>query len=408
MRARIVLFFVVVGGLLNYIDRQMIAVLKPMLEAELGWTDIEYGYLVAVFQLAAAVSLVFAGWIVDRVGWRVANPLGVGTWSIAAMAHGLARTLGEFTVVRCALGATEALGTPTAIKTISVWFTTKQRSLAFGICNAATTGGAIVAPLIVPFLALRVGWRMAFAIVGGIGLVWVATWLIMMRLPAFKSPPPATDGTQAADTGAKVPWGIILRDRKTWAIAGAKVMSDQVWWFLLFWMPDLFTRVFGLDMRTFGPPLATVYTMSAIGALLGGFASTRLLARGTSLNRARKLVMLVSALLAVPAPLVLNVDSYWVAAFILGLTLAAHQGFAVNVFATASDVVPPERIGTVIGIGALCGNLAGMVILQFAGWVLQTTGSYAPMFALVSVSYLLALLWLNWLLPEIRPAGARA
>lgn len=402
----ILLLLVIFGGVLNYADRQMIAVLKPMLEKELGWSDSDYGYLVAVFQFAAAASFVFAGWIVDRVGWRAANPLAVGSWSLAAVAHGFARTMGEFTVVRIALGATEALGTPAAIKTIAVWFTAKERSLALGINNAANTCGAIIAPLAIPAIALALSWQAAFWIVGGLGFVWVAAWFVLLRLPVFQAPPPGEGASDAAASGARVPWRIVLRDRRTWAIAGAKVMSDQVWWFLLFWMPDLFSRVFGLDMRGFGLPLATVYTMSAIGSLIGGYASTRMLATGMSLNRARKLTLLVCALLVLPVPLVLHVDNYWAAVALLGLTLAAHQGFSVNLFATATDIVPTERIGTVISIGALCGNLAGMLVLQIAGWVLDATGSYGPMFALVSVSYLIGLLWLHLLLPVIEVSGS--
>lgn len=396
----LLLALVMMAGVLNYTDRQIIAVLKPMLEKELGWSDADYGLLVALFQGAAAVAFVFAGWTIDRLGWRMGNPAAVGSWSLAAIVHGMATTLSEFKLVRVALGATEALGTPAAVKTISLWFQARERSLALGFMNAAGNVGAIVAPLLVPVIALAHGWRAAFYIMGGLGLVWVVAWWALTRLPYFRTPP-----TSAAVTGgAKVPWGTVLTDRRTWAFAGAKVFSDQVWWFLLMWMPDLFTRVFGLDMRSFGVPLATIYAIAAFGSLAGGYVSGRMLAAGMSLNRARKLTLLICALLVLPVPLVLLVQNFWLAVALLGLTLAAHQGFSVNLFAIATDIVPQGRIATVISIGALCGNLAGMAILQAAGWVLAAGGSYAPMFALVSVSYLLALGWLHLLQPVLKPA----
>ncbi|MFV3075893.1 MFS transporter [Niveispirillum fermenti] len=397
----LLLALVMLAGILNYTDRQIIAVLKPMLEEQLGWSDADYGFLVAAFQFAAAVAFIFAGWLIDRLGWRVGNPVAVGSWSMAAIVHGMATTMREFTAVRVALGATEALGTPAAIKTVAVWFQARERSLALGFVNAAGNIGAIIAPLVVPVIALAYGWRAAFYIMGGLGLVWVLAWWALTRSPYFQNPPP----TQAtAVEGARVPWRTVLSDRRTWAFAGAKVFSDQVWWFLLFWMPDLFIRVFGLDMRGFGVPLATIYAIAAIGSLAGGYFSGHLLARGVGLNRARKLTLLVCALLVLPVPLVLMVENYWLAVALLGLTLAAHQGFSVNLFATATDIIPQRRIATVISIGALCGNLAGMFILQLAGWVLAAGGTYAPMFALVSVSYLLALGWLHLLQPVLRPA----
>lgn len=397
----LLLALLMLGSILNYTDRQIIAVLKPMLEQQLGWTDADYGFLVATFQFAAAVAFIFAGWFIDRLGWRVGNPVAVGSWSLAAVIHGMATSLREFFVMRVALGATEALGTPAAVKTVAVWFQARERSLALGFLNAAGNMGAIVAPLLVPVIALAYGWRAAFYIMGGMGLVWVVGWWALTRRSYFDTPPT----TAVATGGARVPWKTVLSDRRTWAFAGAKVFSDQVWWFLLFWTPDLFTRVFGLDMRSFGVPLATIYALAAMGSLAGGYASGRMLADGHSINRARKLTMLVCALLVLPVPLVLLVGNYWLAVALLGLTLAAHQGFSVNLFATATDIIPSARIGTVISIGALCGNLAGMFILQMAGWVLAAGGTYAPMFALVSVSYLLALGWLHLLQPVLKPAG---
>lgn len=397
----LLLALLMLAGILNYTDRSIIAVLKPTLEKELGWTDADYGSLVVAFQFAAAITYLFAGWFIDRVGWRAGNPIAVGSWSTSAIVHGMATTIREFFAVRVALGATEALGTPAAIKTIAIWFQAKERSLALGIFNASNNLGAILAPIVVPIIALSLGWRWAFYIMGGLGLAWVLAWWALTRNKYFDTPP-----TPAVATGgAKVPWKIVLSDRRTWAFAGAKVFSDLGWWFLLFWMPDLFIRVFGLNMSTFGVPLATIYAMAAVGSVAGGYLSGRMLAKGYSINRARKLTMLICALIVVPVPLVLTVDNYWHAVLLLGLTLAAHQGFSVNLFATATDIIPSARMGTVISIGALCGNLAGITILQMAGWVLSAGGTYTPMFALISVSYLLALGWVHLMQPVLKPAG---
>ena len=395
-RNRLILVMLIAGGMLNYADRQIIAVLKPMLQDSLHWSDSDYGHMTAIFQFASAIALLGSGWIVDRIGWRAANPLAVGSWSLAAMAHAFTRTLGQFTVARVALGATEAFGTPTAIKTIAAVFRNEERSLAMGIMNAANTVGAIVTPLVIPWLASRIGWARSFLVTGGLGLVWVAVWFI------------ATPGKGAAHAPHVAParkdrvrWSVVLTDRRTWAVAGAKVLSDQVWWLLLFWMPDLFHRLYHLTPTAFGAPLAAIYACAAVGSMVAGFASTRALERGVSLNATRKLSLLVAALLVTPLWLVLFAPNYWVATAILGLTLAAHQGFSVNVFALATDISPAPRVATVISLGAFCGNMAGTGILQAAGWAMTKGYGYAPLLAFASISYLLGVGWVQLLLPRI-------
>ena len=398
---RFLLGLLIAASILNYADRQIIAILKPVLQEDLHWTDADYGHLTATFQFSAAVAFMFAGWFTDRVGLKVANPLAVGSWSLAAMAHGLAQTVAQFTLARVALGATEALGTPTGIKTIASVFDAKSRSLALGLFNAASNIGAVVTPLFVPFLAAAVGWRNTFAIVGGAGLVWVIVWFLS---GAGKSE--AFPSRSAADAApAKVRWLDVLGDRATWAIMGAKALFDQVWWFLLFWTPDLFHRVFGLSMKAFALPLAVIYVIAAGGSLTAGAVVSRLLSRGWSVNRARKTVMLACALLVVPAPLVLHAPSPWVATLLLGLTLAAHQGFSVNVFGIITDVVPAQRVGTVTSLGALAGNLSGMAVLQLAGVLLTNGVGYLPLFLMAACAYLLALGWIQLWLPKLKLAN---
>ena len=391
------LTLLIFAGVLNYVDRQLIAVLKPLLQERLHWTDTDYGDLAAVFQFAAAFALLGGGWIVDRVGWRVASPLAVGSWSVAEMAHALARTFGEFIPVRIALGATVSLGTPAAVKTIAENFDARHSSVAFGFLTASGNAGAIVTPVLVPAVAIGLGWSGAFFAAGALGIVWVLVWIFFVRaLP----PPLESMGAKAARQIERVSMRRVLAERRTWAIAGGKVFSDSVWWFLLFWAPDFFNRVFHLDMRGFAMPLALMYAIAAVGSLLGGLASSRLIIRGMAAVEARKLTMLVCAVTVLIVPAALFVHSYWTAALILGVALAAHQGFSVNLFALASDVTPLPSIATTISIGAFCGNLAGMGVLRMAGEVIGSGAGYGLPFSLSAVAYLFALAWIHVVLPR--------
>jgi MFS transporter, ACS family, aldohexuronate transporter len=401
LRRNLLLALLIAGNIINYADRQIIAILKPLLQHRLHWSDSDYGTLTATFQFSAAFAYLGAGWIVDRVGWRRANPLAVGTWSLAEMAHALTRTLGQFLAARVALGATESLGTPNAIKTVAVLFGARARAVAIGATNAAGNMGAIITPFVVPAIALTLGWQAAFAVTGAVGLVWVAAWLAVLKGEETASDQPAGQPSSAAGT---VTWRAVLSDRTTWAIAGAKSFSDQVWWFLLFWTPDFFHREFHLNMQGFAAPVAVIYAVSAVGALAGGELSSRLIARGMGVVKARQFTLLLCALLVTPVPIVLHVSGAWVAVGLLSLTLAAHQGFSVNLFALATDVTPTSRVGTVISIAALCGNLAGTLLLKTTGWVLGNGYGYGPLFALVAVSYLLAFGWLRLLLPRASAA----
>ena len=397
-RRQWVLFaLVLTAGVLNLVDRQIIAVLKPQMSAELGWSDDDYGTLAAYFQGAAAVAFLFTGWIVDRLGVKWANPIGVAAWSVAALAHGWSRTVAQFIACRIALGATEAMGTPAAIKTIAALFAPAQRSTGYGIANATGSAGAILAPLLIPLIGALYGWRAAFVIAGLLGILWALVWLAVTRGVTFST----TTDSAAAPVGAD---RTILTDRRTWAIAIAKVLSDATWWFLLFWMPDFFNRNFGLTGVDLGPPLAVAYTGGAIGSLVSGMAASRLLARGYPVDRVRKGVLLVAALLVLPLPLALGVDNYWLAVALLALVIAAHQAFSTNLFALIADITPQAKVGRVTSFGAFCGNLGGMAIVKITGLLLAGGFGYQPMFLFAAISYLLALGWIQLLLPRIEPA----
>jgi len=399
-RGRTLLFaLVVTAGILNLVDRQIIAVLKPTIAADLGWSDDDYGTLAAWFQGGAAFAFLFTGWIVDKLGVKWANPIGVAAWSIAAMAHGWARSMTEFVMIRVSLGATEAMGTPTGIKTIASVLPKNWRSSGFGATNAANSIGAILAPLAIPGVALLVGWRGTFVVAGALGLVWAAVWLMATRRLRFTLQPMG-----AADAAAPVgDYGPILHNRQTWAIAVAKILSDATWWLMLFWLPDFFHRQYGLSGVALGVPLAIAYGGAAVGSLLGGGVATRLLSLGYSVNAVRKGILLVAALCVLPVPLVLYVGSYPVTIALMALTLAAHQAFSTNLFALIADVVPQDKLGRVTAFGSFSGNVGGMVIAKVAGLVLTAGLGYLPLFLFASVSYLLAVGWIQLLLPRLRP-----
>ena len=394
---------VMAAGILNLIDRQVISVLKPLIETDLHWTDVDYGRLASLFQLSAALAYLGVGWIVDRLGVKWASPAGVLAWSLSAMAHGWAVTMSQFSAARIALGATESMGTPSFVKTVGAVFSARVRSLAFGFSNGVSSIGAIVTPLFLPLMAVTLGWRETFVFVGALGLVWVLVWLVVSRGLSFAdtasgaSPLPRLGGLKT-----------LLGDLRTWGIAGAKVLSDQFWWLLLFWAPDFFHRVYGVGVAQLGPPLAVAYTGSALGSIIAGWAGTQALARGHSLNPVRKFVMLARALLVPTIPLALLAHNLWLAAVLLAVTMAGHQGFSVSIFSIIADITPKSRVGTVTSFGAFCGNLAGMGIVYLAGRILTAGLGYMPLLAIAAVAYLLGLLWLHLWVPRLTPAAAEA
>lgn len=381
---------------LNYVDRQVIALLKPALEREFGWRDSDYAHIVSGFQLATALAFPFAGWFVDRAGLRLGYALGVGAWSLAAAAHAAASTVTQFLGVRVLLGAAETVNTPAAVKTAATWFSERERSLALGIGNTAPNIGAVLTPLAVPVLAAAVGWRGAFLVTGAAGGLWLLAWLSVPRATlagdtVLREPPPPP----------RAPIAALLRDPSGWAVALAKLLTDAVWWFMLFWSPDLFHRRFGLEGVALGPPLAGVYAMAACGALFGGWLPGRLLARGATLDRARKAPLLLAAVAALPLPLLLLAPSLPLAVGLVGLTLAAHQAFSTNVFALAADRFPAAAVGAVVGFGALFGNLSGLGMNELAGFTAERTGGYAPLLVLCAGAYLAAFGVIQLLVPNV-------
>lgn len=396
VRMRWILFaLLAISGILALVDRQIISVLKPEMAAELGWTDDDYGTLGAWFQGATAVALLGAGPLVDRLGVKWANPIAVFTWSVAALFHGWAHSLVQFTLCRVGLGATEAAVTPTAVKTIATIFPPEMRSTGVGLQNAIASFGAISAPFIIPLIAVPFGWRGAFLLAGLAGVLWSLAWVATTRGVRF-----GDTGPEALASGAP-PSRSVLRERAGWAVAGAKFLSDSTWWLLLFWMPDFLHRQFGLAGLALAPYLALAYAGAAFGSLVSGTLATRFLQRGVPVNRVRKTAMLISGLLVLPMPVALLAQSPLAAAAILALVLAAHQGFSTNLFALITDVTEKSKIGRMTSFGVFSGNIGGMLVLKVAGLVLAAGLGYLPLFLFAAVSYLLALGWIHLMLPNI-------
>lgn len=380
------------GNALNYVDRQVLALLKPTLQAEFGWSDQDYSHLGSSFQFAAALALLGVGWFVDRLGVRWAYGIAVAVWSLAGAAHALAQTVQQFVTARIVLAAGESVSTPAGIKAAALYIPHNRRNQAIGIVNTASNVGAIVTPLLIPPFAVLFGWKIAFVVTGGLGLVWLVGWWAATRnlKPVGTLP-----------ERAPVNWGELFSDRRSWAVIGSKFFTDCVWWFVLFWMPDFFSRVFGMKQAQLGLPIAIIFSLAALGAITSGGLFPLLRARGWSMNAARKGSMLFYALIVLVMPLALLTHSPWIAALLIGLGLFAHQGFSTNIFGMTTDVVPATRIASVIAMGAVAGNLAGMGIIELAGWSLQNGHGYTPMFAICGAAYLTALAFIHLVLPNL-------
>jgi ACS family hexuronate transporter-like MFS transporter len=392
---------------INYIDRQVLGVLKTDLMRELSWNEVDYGNIITAFQIAYAAGYLGMGRLMDGIGVRLGFTLAVFFWSLAAMAHGLARCITGFGLARFGLGLAEGGNFPGAIKTVGEWFPKRERALATGIFNAGSNVGALITPIVVPWLTIRYGWPTAFYVTGAAGFLWLAAWWLLYRSPDrhprvtpaelahIRSDPP--------DPPVRIPWLSLLRHRQTWAFAAAMFLVSPVWWFYLYWIPGFLRDRHGLDLLAIGPPLVTIYLMTDVGSIAGGWLSSSLLKRGWSVNAARKTALLACALCVVPVVAAAGIGSLWPATLLIGLAASAHQGFSANLYTIVSDTVPRQAVSSVVGIGGMAGAVGGMFIAQLTGYVLQATGSYVVPFAIAGSAYLVALGVLHLLLPRLEP-----
>ncbi len=392
---------------INYMDRQVIAILKPTLEHSIGMTEISYGYIVDAFQIAYAIGLLAAGRLIDKLGTRIGYMLVMVTWSLSAMGHALASTVLEFGFARFFLGLGESGNFPAAIKTVAEWFPQNERSLATGVFNSGANVGAILAPAIVPWVTLRYGWHAAFLTTGVFSVLWILWWFRYYRRPADH--PTLTAGElrhiyqQApADLNPSMPWGRLFSYRQTWAYSAAKFLTDPIWWFYLFWLPSYFSAKFNLNLSHLGLPLIIVYNVSALGSIGGGWLPAPFRRLGLLPNYARLVAMLVCASLVVPIFTAASVQSMWTAIALIGVAAGAHQGWSANLFTTSSDMFPRSAVGAVVGIGGMAGSVGSALFAFFAGHILQLTHSYGILFGIASTAYLLALIVLYLLAPGLK------
>jgi MFS transporter, ACS family, hexuronate transporter len=405
---------------LNYIDRQVLGVLAPQLERTFGWTELDYGYIVASFQVAYAVGLLASGALIDRLGTRLGYALAISVWSLAAMSHALARSVLGFAAARFCLGLGESGNFPAAVKSVAEWFPSRERSLATGIFNAGSNVGAILAPLAAPVVAALWGLRAAFLFTGVLSAIWVVTWLLAAR-PGGQGA--VSHAARERDGGASGGCSVgasgqlrtshptrrmaqLLRHRQTWAFVAGKLLTDPVWWFLLFWLPKFLSARYGLSLLALGPPLITIYLLADAGSVGGGWLAGYLTRSGSSVNSARKIAMLVCALAVAPIALAASTVHVWTAVAFIGLAAAGHQGWSANLYTLASDVTPDSDVASVVGLGGFAGAVSGALVSTGVGWLLEATGSYLPVFATASSVYLLALAIIHGLAPHLEPAQA--
>jgi MFS transporter, ACS family, aldohexuronate transporter len=416
-----------IAATINYIDRQVIGILKPTLQAQFGWSELDYGDMVFAFQFAYAIGFLFAGRLIDKVGTKKGFALALIVWSLAAMATAQAPVFGPyvaaglaavglvyapsvagFIAARFALGLGESGNFPAAIKTVAEWFPRSERAFATGLFNAGTNVGALITPMTVPFITVRFGWYWAFVATGALGFGWLVLWLMFYEHPDRHARVGAAElahirSDPADPAAARVSWRRLLAHRQAWAFAIAKFMTDPIWWLYLFWLPDFFSRRYGLSLLEFGPPLVTIYLLADVGSVFGGWLSSALIRRGWTVNAGRKTAMLVCALAVTPIVAAPQVHSMWAAVALLSLATAAHQGWSANVFTLASDTFPRHAVGSVVGLGGTAGAMGGMLIAKVTAYVLQMTGSYLPVFIIAAVIYLLALALVQVLSPRLEP-----
>ncbi|HVZ87032.1 MAG TPA: MFS transporter [Polyangia bacterium] len=418
---------------INYVDRQILSLLKPILDAELGWTNEQFGIVNAAFQASYAVGLLAFGGLIDRVGTKIGYAVSIAAWSVAAMGHALVGSASGFLVARLALGLGEGGNFPSAIKVIALWFPPRERAYATALFNSGSNVGAIIAPAVVPWLAFTFGWRSSFVAAGIAGLLWLLLWipgydlperaarvgaaeLVHIRGGVLGGPRGKSGGvTSVAIEGSEdgLTWSGILHRRQAWAFITAKFLTDPVWWFFLIWLPDYFKKTRGLSIKNSWVHLVTIYTIVTVLSIAGGWLSGYLTRRGLTVTRARKTAMFVFACTVLPILLVTHVGN-WMAVILIGVAGASHQAWSANLFTSASDMFPQSAVAKVVGLGSAAGSLGGILFPIYAGKLLDrfqalgdVTHGYTILFGICGSAYLVALVINQLLAPTFEPVGGR-
>src|SRR5688572_26389189 len=404
----VILALVFFATTINYLDRMVMGILAPDLQKEFAITDVQYGYIQGAFALSYAFGQLICGGLLDRIGVKLGFALALTGWSIASIAHAFARGPWGFGIARCFLGVAESPNFPAATKTLSEWFPKRERAFAFGFVNAGTNMGAILAPLVVPWLAVNYGWQWAFVGTGAIGLFWLFFWI-----PLYKSPQehPRVSPAELAhiqsdppEPSEKIPWLRLFTYRGAWAFALGKFLTDSMWWFFMAWFPKFLNTHHNLNLLKIGLPLVVIYLMADAGSIAGGWLSSSMIKRGATVNRARKTALFICALGVLPIMFSQNVKNLWVGVLILGLATAAHQGFSSNLYTLVSDMFPKRSVASVAGFGGTAGYVGASIFQVFVGYMVQDRGNYMVPFIVAGSGYFLALAMIQLLAPKIEPA----
>jgi ACS family hexuronate transporter-like MFS transporter len=399
---------------INYVDRQILSLLKPILDEQLHWTSTQFGAINSAFQASYGLSLFVFGWFIDKYGTKIGYAVSIFAWSLAAIGHALVGSINGFFVARIALGLGEGGNFPAAIKATAQWFPKKERALATSLFNSGANVGAIVAPALVPAIALHLGWHWAFIFAGLAGLVWLLFWFPFFDYPEKSRRVSAaeiayieSDAPDPSDGGGKVSWGAVLRHREAWSFIAAKFLTDPVWWFFLIWLPDFFKKTRHLDIKNSWTLLVSIYAIITVLSIFGGWVTGFLTSRGWSVTRARKTGMFIFALAVLPMAIVTRVGD-WTAVILIGLAGAAHQAWSANLYTTVSDMLPKRAVASLTGIGGTAGSLGGMAFPLITGVVLDKfVNGYAIIFGFCSVAYLLAFAVNHLLAPKFEPVAFR-
>jgi ACS family hexuronate transporter-like MFS transporter len=393
----------------NYVDRQVLGILKPVLEHDLHWSETDYSHIVFAFQLAYALMMPLAGRLMDWLGTRLGYAIAVAVWSAASMLHSLATTPFQFSAARFALGLGEAANFPAALKTVADWFPRRERAFATGIFNSGSNIGAIIAPLAVPIVAAHFGWRASFIFTGGLDVIWLVFWLGFYHKPSrhkllTSEERQLIESDHEPERQNAVPYWKVLGRRATWAFMVGKFLTDPVWWFYLFWVPGFLYDQYHLDLTHLGPPLIVIYVVADVGSVFGGWLSKGLTARGFDLSAARKTAMLICAVGVTPVALIMFTGgNLWLTVGLISLAAAAHQGWSANIFTLPSDTFPRPAVGSVVGLGGMGGAFGGMLVALVVGkWLDYSHKSYGPLFIAAGSMYLIALLIIHLLVPKIK------
>lgn len=408
----VILGLVFLAITINYIDRMVLGILAPSLRTSFKINDQDYGYITAAFGLFYALGQLVSGGLLDRIGTRAGYAIALAAWSIASMLHAAVRSAFGFAAARALLGVTESPAYPAATKTLSEWFPKKERALAMGFVNAGSNVGAVIAPIMVPWLAINYGWQSAFIVTGALGLVWLALWIPIYRRPekhSWVSPAElAHINSDPPEPTGKIRWVTLLGFKQAWGFALGKFMTDPIWSFYLFWLPTFLHDKHGVQLSGVAAPLIVVYVMADFGSIIGGWISSTMIKRGFSVNAARKTAMLISAACIVPSAFTSFISGMWPAVFVMGLAVAGHQGFSSNLYTLVSDTFPKRAVASVAGIGGTFGYLGYTLFGVLVGWILTVTHkNYLPIFLMCASAYLIAFAAIHLLMPKLEPAAIR-